>query len=114
LLTYTFALDAGDDAVAGLADRITINSRVFQDAAGANVPTDMQVLRVNARDGARLEYLATKDVFVGGAESGRYGLITPDSQADYTSASDAEKAKYFFITEDTGLMSNGDEGYLLI
>jgi hypothetical protein len=43
----------------------------------------------------------------------RYGLIAPDTVADYTSATDEQKSKYCFISDDNGKMSNGDEGYLI-
>jgi len=45
---------------------------------------------------------------------GPYGFIAPNSTPDYGSASAAEKAGYGFICLDTGLFSNGDDGYLII
>ena len=41
----------------------------------------------------------------------RAGLIAPDDQVDYGSASGAEKATYAFICLDTGLMADGKIGY---
>lgn len=44
----------------------------------------------------------------------RYGLIGPNSLADYTSASQADKDTYAFICDTTTLqMSNGDEAYVI-
>jgi hypothetical protein len=43
---------------------------------------------------------------------GRY-LITPDGEANYTSASTADKAKYMFMCNDSDQYSNGDAAHQL-
>ena len=46
---------------------------------------------------------------------GRVGLIAPAaSSVDYTSASDDTKAKYAFVADSGGNMSNKDEGYAIV
>jgi hypothetical protein len=47
---------------------------------------------------------------VDASEMARYGRykIAPDGLDVWTSASDPEKARYMFLSEYTGLMSNGD------
>lgn len=43
----------------------------------------------------------------------RYAGIAPDSVPVYGSATDGEKLAYVFICEDTEVMSNGDQAYLV-
>jgi hypothetical protein len=43
----------------------------------------------------------------------RYFWIAPDAAPDYTSATDADK-KYGYICADTGYMSDGTKGYLIV
>lgn len=45
--------------------------------------------------------------------SGRYGLITSDTQVDFTSAATSEVERYMFICDDDGKMSDGTDGYNL-
>jgi len=44
----------------------------------------------------------------------RYGLIAENSQVDYTSATTADKETYFFISDNSGLMSDASDGYRFI
>lgn len=44
----------------------------------------------------------------------RTGLITPDAQVPYASASSLEKLTYAFICDDTGYMADGTLGYGII
>ena len=42
----------------------------------------------------------------------RVGVIAPDAQVDYGSATTAQRDQYFFICDDAdNEMSNGDDGY---
>lgn len=40
-----------------------------------------------------------------------YFLITPNGEADYAAASSGDKAKYMFMTNDSGVYSNSDGGH---
>lgn len=41
----------------------------------------------------------------------RYGTIAPAAQGDYTAATAQEQGEYAWISNDSGAMSNGDQGY---
>jgi hypothetical protein len=44
----------------------------------------------------------------------RYGVIAPNAQADWDSATDQEKDTFFFISSNAGVMSDGSDGYRFI
>jgi hypothetical protein len=105
----TFDLDAKDSGLwtGGL---FYINTRKIQDVDGSNKLTLFQVLEVReAEQGTQYKYQAQNSSF-----AGRYGFVAPDATPDYSSASETEKYSYGFICLDTGLFSDGSDGYKII
>lgn len=104
-----FALDAKDSSV-WTGDTKDINTRLIQDFDGANLPHRVQILQVDeVAPGHRYEYEALSLAF-----SGRYGFIAPNGTGDYSIESETNRNRYAFICLNTGLFSNGDEGYKII
>jgi hypothetical protein len=60
--------------------------------------------------GSQWEYRA---LMVGAAGSSAF-VIGPDDLADWTAASADEKAAYFYISGDDGLMSDGSKGAVIV
>lgn len=114
ITTYTFSTDSGNDNDLWIGDSFVLNTDLMQDATGAQSGKNMLILEASEENGSQRDYVATIDTFSGGADSSRYGLIAPNSQAVYTSASAAEQAKYGFICNNSNQMSNGDDPYLII
>jgi hypothetical protein len=44
----------------------------------------------------------------------RYGVIAPDAQVDFGSATDQEKSTFFFISDSSAQMGDGSDGYRFI
>jgi len=105
----TFILDAKDASIS-TGDIITINSRLLQDATGAIAGGLYLITKREEKDlGSTYIYTALQFNL-----DSRFGHITSALQADYLASSDADKVQYAFITDSEGLMSNGDEGYVLV
>jgi hypothetical protein len=106
----TFDVGVKDDALYSMAGRVEVDSWQSQDFTGANDPKKYQVLEIDEVDpGHKVKVTALTSSF-----SGRYWFITPDGTADYSSATDADKAAYAWICLDTGLFSDGTDGYKII
>lgn len=104
-----FSMDVKDDSLA-IADNFRTDTRANQDVDGSNKDIWMQVISVQEDvKNSLVKYKSLSLELVG-----PYGYIAPNSAADYGSASDADKAAYCWICLDTGLFSNGDDGYLII
>lgn len=92
-------------------DEFLINTRLIQDSSGNEEQTRFQVISAREIDGHTVEYTAQTNPF-----TGRYGFIAPSGQADYNGgASDADKAAYAFICNNSGVIpSDSSEGYKII
>jgi hypothetical protein len=65
--------------------------------------------RINWRQGTiELSLLTTAYRF-----SGKVALLADTTQADFTSATQAEKDRYIFYTDSNGKMSDGSDGYVM-
>lgn len=100
---YKFALE-GDDAVdVGLGDVCVLRHRAIVDIYGAQTPTSVQIIsRKEIERGGRVEFVAQSFAFYFTQR-----LIAPDSIGSWTSSSDDERAKYMYISDDDGNMSDG-------
>lgn len=106
---FTFTLDNKDSGIL-TGDVLTLTAEQLQDRFGAPKPTNMQVLRTTEqRVGDRLVYECEEHQF-----SKRYATIGPNTLLDYTAESVANQERYMFISNNSGLMSNGDEGYSIL
>ncbi len=105
----TFKIDH-KDADIWTGNIALLDSWAFQDETGANSIQKTQILKVT--DDHDKQQLTIE------AESWEYavvlyGFVTPNTMLDYLSESDANRAAYGFISDNTGKMSNGDNGYLI-
>jgi hypothetical protein len=107
--TVKFSLDARKNDI-WTGDNSILNSRMFQGFDGANVLQKIQILQALEKEPGHLyEYIAQSTVYM----LIKYGFVTPDAMNDYLDETDENKASYGFITDDDGLMSNGDNGYYI-
>lgn len=106
---YQILVDAKDDA--GLSDVLSVSSRVIPHPTGAQVVQLMQVIkREDRRAGHDLTLTAQAFQF-----DQLYGYITENSRPDFTSSSDAQKARGAYFADDgTVLMSDGSKPYRMI
>lgn len=103
---YHFALEGDDAESLTLGDVCVIDHRELQDIYGAPAPVSAQVIAMKeAERGGRVEYTAQPFAF-----SFSQRLIAPDSIPEWTASSDEEKAKYMYISDADGLMSDGEPG----
>jgi len=107
--TAKFKVDKKDASV-WTGDSIILKTFAFQDIDGSSLTQSAQILKVSdIHDKQQIEIEAqTWDYSILS-----YGFITPDTMGDYLTETDDNKAAYGFICENTGLMSNGDAGYLI-
>jgi len=105
-----FTLDP-KDAVHELGASFRIDSRQHQDVDGSNDTQRMKVVSITppAKIGGNYKYSATSIKF-----SGRYGFIAPAGTPMYSSATDAQKEAYGFISQADGTMLDGSDGYLIL
>lgn len=107
--TFTFQLDA-KDASLWTGDFAQITSYVYQDTTGASTSQGIQIVSAQENvGGTTFTYKAVNSFF-----TRRYGYITPNSMPVYSLASAAQKSAYGFISQNNGLMLNGDTGYAII
>jgi len=101
-----FDMDVKDSDV-GLADNFVLQSDVYQDEFGA--PLNKKMIIISKQEDP-YKGTVTYEAEAVGYEA-IYGFVAPDATPEYTSASAAEKLAYGFISQDNGLMTNGDDGY---
>lgn len=105
-----FKLDA-KDLTLNTGDLVDVTTRLIQSETGAT--KSLRFLVTETREtaiGSIVEYKAVQVDSKAGAVA---YLITPDGQVDWTSATDEDKAKYFYISDDDGFMSDGTQGALI-
>jgi hypothetical protein len=106
----TFQLDA-KDATLNTGDLVDLHSRLIQGVDGSMALSRCIVLQSAPKDvGTTYEYVALQISDTAKTAA----LITSDSQSDWTAATDEERAKYMFISDDSGKMSDGANGPLIV
>ena len=107
----TFEVDAKDGDIS-TGDIIYFSSREIQTATG-ETDTQLYIITEEKRigNGERTKYSASEfNTGLSGVSPVAF-LIADNAQVDYLSASALERSTYAFITNSSGLMSNGDDGY---
>lgn len=109
-LRLGFSMDAKDSAL-GMADQFIADTDRMVAIDGSNLGPTMEVLAIKeAQPGHRIEGEALQLQF-----TGRYAFIAPNGTGDYSAETEANKAAYAFIANDSGVMpSDGAQGYLII
>jgi hypothetical protein len=107
---YTILLDAKDRDL-GLAEVLSLDSRIVTDPTGNVVTTLLQVIKTTEkRSGHEYEVVAQAFQY-----DGRYGFITSNTTPVYSLATDDQKrVGAFFVNESTLLFSDGSAPYALI
>lgn len=107
-----FRLDVSDAETLGIncGDGVEITTDLIQGSDGEHVPTIFMITE-RSRKETHVEYSA----YATGVEVGnRYSAIAGNLQADYTSATTAQRNSYGFIASDAEVMSNSDSAYLIL
>jgi hypothetical protein len=108
---FKFVADAS--AEIDIGGYVTLDTRSVQDLTGANKSVVVYILGVSdtmGPGGHVADIVATDSAF-----NGRYGRIAPGGTPDYDAASDAEKQRYGFISEDTEpSFEDGEPAYLIV
>ena len=108
---YEMQLDV-KDADTAVGDTATIETNLIQDTNGAPLPSDFMIVEKQPITPTKYKYTGIKTGWLVGA---KYGLVAPNSMADYTSASQADRLKYAFVADTSSEeMSNGDVPSLII
>lgn len=106
-----FALDAKDAASVATGDTIELTVDQVADVTGAADTVDLEITEEReANAGTRWEFVGLQSAF----NAKRYGFIAPASKPDYTSATQADKDAYAWVSNTTPEMSNGDAPYRII
>lgn len=106
----TIGLDAKDIDV-DLGDEVDLESKDILDAAGNKQIKRWQVINWTETDpGHRLKLKLALSQFQPGK---RYGIIMANNAPTYGNASATQRANGCWLSNNNGLMPNGDPGYLL-
>ena len=99
----------GKNANLWTGDVYTIQHRLVQGNRGEEIEQRVQLLEVEETEDGRFAHVAINDQF-----SGRYGFIGPNTLPDFGSATEEQKATYGWISENTGLFSDGSAAFRII
>ena len=109
-IVISFELDNKDDDKLSMAQRVEIDTKHIQGITGENNPTKFQITEIAEKEmGATKRYSGIISTF-----TGRYGFVAPDATPNYSSASDAEKNAYGFISKADGTFDDGTSAYKII
>jgi hypothetical protein len=104
----TLTLDAKDRDV-NLADVVDLTTRYIKDTEGVPVETRWEVISVEEPSpGSKVQVGLQSYTYVG-----LFSVIMENTAPDFATATDEEKENGCWIAENTGLMPDGTEGYLL-
>ncbi len=104
----TINIDAKDRSIA-MGDVVDITSRNVVDTEGNSVSSRWQVIQLDeVKSGETLQATLQSYQYVG-----KFAIIMENSAPDYASATDEEKLSGCWIAENTGLMPDGSDPYLL-
>ncbi len=107
--TISFVLDAKDSA-SWTGDYVSITCDKILDRFGAKAPTILFLIETKELAGGHAyQYTALESQF-----KQRYWRIGPDTLPDYDDATDEEKAKYGWVSENAAPQLNGDGPYLIL
>lgn len=109
---FTFKLDAKDSYIK-IGDFVDISSEYLLDTDGSELTVRAFVTEIkDVKIGHEIQVTALSTGFVLGL---RYAYVAPNTQVDYTSASEAEKEQYGFIAfDETWFPSDGGDTYRII
>jgi hypothetical protein len=106
-------LDAKDSDL-WTGDLFDLTSHNIQNADGTQAVVRFICQEVKEVEGGTVYEYQGLEFGLGVSAQGRYGLIGPNTLGDFSVESDANKDTYAFISDDTGKMSDGTNGYLII
>lgn len=107
----TFSLDAKDSDLR-VGDLLDMETRQVQSIYGR--PDNLRYLVTEDRDfepGSHFQFKALQITQTRGSQA---YLLADADQPDWTLASDDEKFRYFFLSDEDGLMSDGSPGAVLV
>jgi len=107
-----FSITRKDDSSVRLGELINVNAWQLQDARGADEPRKFQVTSIvpDAQTGGEILHITAKRSFF----SGRYWKIAPNGLADYSSATDEQRAQYGFVGYNGTYFPDGEPNYKII
>ncbi len=105
--TIQFELELKDEDLA-LGEIFELTSKDVVDIDGQSKVERWQVVKKQKLSGGKFQYVAVNTRL-----KRRYAFVAPNGTPNYTSASSAQR-EYGFISDNSGKMSNGDDGYLVI
>lgn len=106
----SFSMDAKDAGGTITGDVREILADLIQDETGAALKTRVMIQSVKETiPGHRYDYVG-----ITGISSGPFGFIGPPTLVDYTSEDAADQLTYAFVSNASGLYSNGDTGHKII
>lgn len=104
----TVTVDAKDRSIS-IGDVVDLEGRGQVDVEGNLVSTRWQVIdATEVKAGEKMQVLMQSYQYVG-----KFAIIMENTAPDYASATDEEKLSGCWIAENTGLMPDGTDGYLL-
>jgi hypothetical protein len=106
-------LDAKDSDL-WTGDLFDLTSHNIQNADGTQASIRFICQEVKEVENGTIYEYQGLEFGLGVSEQGRYGLVGSNTLNDFASESDENKDTYAFISDDTGKMSDGTNGYLII
>jgi len=104
----TLVMDAKDRDI-NIGDAIDLTTRYIRDAEGNAIETRWQVIGVeDPKPGSQIKVELQSYQFIG-----KFAVIMANDAPDYVDASAAARLDGCWIAENTGVMPDGTEGYLL-
>jgi len=104
----TLVLDAKDRAV-NIGDAIDLTTRYIRDTEGNAIETRWQVIGIDdPKPGSQIKVELQSFAF-----RGKFAIIMANDAPDYVDATAAERLDGCWIAENTGLMPDGSDPYLL-
>jgi hypothetical protein len=104
----TLTMDAKDRSV-NIGDPIDLTTRYIRDSEGNAIETRWQVIGIDdTKPGSQIKVELQSYQFIG-----KFAIIMANNAPDYADATAAQRLEGCWIAENTGLMPDGSEGYLL-
>lgn len=108
-LDLTLYVDSKDSDIM-VGDAVNISTDLEVDANGDRNIVKMRVVERSEEENNRYRY---RMIYSGLDSSAKYAKIGPNTLLNYTQESTANHYKYGWISDNSGKMSNGDDGYLI-
>jgi len=104
----TLMMDAKDRTI-NIGDAIDLTTRYIRDTEGNAIETRWQVIGIDdPKPGSQIKVELQSFAF-----QGKFAIIMANDAPDYVDATEAERLDGCWIAENTGLMPDGTEAYLL-